>query len=299
MGSWRALWRHERALLVLQGVMLCLLVARAGVGHRATGFVGLVLVAQAVTLAIVVPRASRWAQLVRLGSAYPVALALYSSFAIVTPALGFPLRDMGLLALDEALFGQTPALLTQPWVRPWLTEVLSACYFSYHLYLHGLLVVETLKPLPRAHALHEALFSAFAVGYAGYLFVPAMGPLSVMGSAFTVPLQGGWMTALNDAVVARAGAGYDVFPSLHVLITCVLLAHDARHARWRFFLMLPVCLGLFVSTVYLRYHYVVDLFAGLGVFLAIRWALGSRGLSRWERGDRHPHPVPLPEGEGS
>jgi hypothetical protein len=63
--------------------------------------------------------------------------------------------------------------------------------------------------------------------------------------------------------------------------------------------MLPVCLGLFVSTVYLRYHYVVDLFAGFGVFLVLRWALGSRGLSRWEHGDRHPHPVPLPGGEGS
>jgi len=272
MRVWRAMWRQERALLVLQGVMLALLVARAGVGHGATWRVGLILVAHAVTLAVVVPRSSRWAQLVRLASAYPVALGLYSSFAVVTPALGFPLRDSALLALDEALFGQTPALLTQSWVRPWLTEVLSACYFSYHLYLHGLLVVETLKPLPRAHALHEVLFTAFAVGYAGYLFVPAMGPLSLLGPAFTVPLQGGVMTALNDAVVARGGAGYDVFPSLHVLITCVLLAHDARHARRRFLFMLPVCLGLFVSTVYLRYHYVVDLMAGFGVFVLLQWA---------------------------
>lgn len=276
MHVWRALWRQERALLALQAVMLALLVARAGVGHVATGALGLILGAHGVTLALVVPRSSRWMQVVRLASAYPVALGLYSSFAIVTPALGFPLQDAGLLALDEALFGQTPALLTQPWVRPWLTEVLSACYFSYHLYLHGLLVVETLKPLPRAHALHEVLFTAFAVGYAGYLFVPAMGPLSILGSAFTVPLQGGVLTALNDAVVARGGAGYDAFPSLHVLMTCVLLAHDARHARWRFMLMLPVCLGLFVSTVYLRYHYVVDLIAGFGVFLLVRWVLARR-----------------------
>ena len=295
MPVWRALWRQERSLLALQGVMLALLVARAGVGHRATWVVGLILLAHGVTLAVVVPRSSRWVQLVRLASAYPVALALYSSFAVVTPALGFPIRDSGLLALDEGVFGVTPALAMQGWVRPWLTEVLSACYFSYHLYLHGLLVVETFKPLPRAHALHEVLFTAFAVGYAGYLFVPAMGPLSLLGSEFTVPLEGGWMTALNDAVVARAGAGYDVFPSLHVLITCVLLAHDARHSRRRFLLMLPVCLGLFVSTVYLRYHYAVDLMAGFGVFVLLRWALRARGL---EHVDGNPHPVPLPEGEG-
>ena len=262
------LWRHERALLLLQVGMLAVLVVRAGVSHPATLTIFTILAVHVAVLMLLVPRTSRVAVILRLGSAYPVALALYGSFSAVTPAVGFPLWDAPLLAADRAVFGETPALLLQPIIHPLLTELMSACYLSYHFYLHGLLVLETLKPRERALAFAESLFTAFAVGYAGYFLFPAVGPLA---SSFSVPLEGGVVTGLNSALVARGGAVFDAFPSLHVLITFTLLAHDARHTRRRFWCMVPVVAGLVMSTVYLRYHDVADLLAGALIFAALEW----------------------------
>ena len=98
----------------------------------------------------------------------------------------------------------------------------------------------------------------------------ARGPLAAMASSFESPLTGGALTAVNDWVVRNGSAVYDVFPSLHVFMTCVLLEHDRREHPLRFKGMLPVAVGLMASTVYLRYHYAIDLVAGFGWFLAAR-----------------------------
>ena len=52
-----------------------------------------------------------------------------------------------------------------------------------------------------------------------------------------------------------------------------------RFVRVWFFVLLPFVLGLWVSTIYLRHHYVVDLFAG--------WALVPVALFLAPRLDRY------------
>jgi membrane-associated phospholipid phosphatase len=59
--------------------------------------------------------------------------------------------------------------------------------------------------------------------------------------------------------------GADVFPSLHCAVSAFILGFDARHdprafRRW----MLPV-IGLWLSTIYLRFHYFVDVAAGFAL----------------------------------
>ena len=68
-------------------------------------------------------------------------------------------------------------------------------------------------------------------------------------------------------------SGFDVFPSLHVTITCVLLAHDWVEVRRRFWVMVGPVAGLVVSTVYLRYHYGLDVLAGAILFLVLKQTL--------------------------
>jgi membrane-associated phospholipid phosphatase len=123
--------------------------------------------------------------------------------------------------------------------------------------------------------LSACLFTAFAVGYAGYLLVPAVGPASAYPNLFTSPLPRGELGRILMEIVADGSSRYDTFPSLHVLITCMLLAHDWEAFRRRFWIMLGPSVGLFLSTIYLRYHYGVDLLAGLLLFLGL-W-----GLWRW------------------
>lgn len=204
----------------------------------------------------------------RLVLAYALSLWLYLGIARFTLGLHFGLKDDALLAWDRWLLGETPAVRLEAWARPWLTELMSGCYASYQLYLHAALVWALKGDAEAAEQLGERVFTALLVGYLGYLVVPAMGPVATP-DLFVGPLPGdGVLRHLNDALVMRGGAIYDAFPSLHVAITGVLLAWDRGRHPWRFWLMVPVSVGLVLSTLYLRAHYAVDLVAGLALALA-------------------------------
>jgi membrane-associated phospholipid phosphatase len=72
----------------------------------------------------------------------------------------------------------------------------------------------------------------------------------------------------------------DCFPSLHTAHTTVALAYARRFHRVAFLAFLPIALGLYVSTVYLRMHYVVDVAAGFAT-AALAIALGPWVNRRW------------------
>jgi membrane-associated phospholipid phosphatase len=270
-------WAHELAQGLLSLVLWGLLLLRVGLLHPATLLVGGVAVFQVGVVAALRGSSSAPWQKVRLASAYVVGLMLFSAPKWVVPALGLPVRDELLLGVDRALFGETPAVLLAPYARPWLTELMSACYFSYLLYFHGALAYALLQPVEKGRRLFEAMFTALPAGVVGYLLMPAVGPLKALADRFALPLSGGPLTALNDFVVRNGSAVYDVFPSLHVFMTCVMLEHDRREHPLRFKWMLPVAVGLILSTVYLRYHYAIDLLAGFAWFLAARLWWSWRG----------------------
>jgi hypothetical protein len=218
-------------------------------------------------------------QKVRFGMAYGYVLWFYLSVQRITPALGTPLRDGELRTADEFLFGCLPAVAVQGYGAAWLTDLLSACYTGYLVYLHVVLVHALWRPTCEMLRLGAFLFTAYAIGLAGYLVVPAVGPGQAFPELFTTPLAGGLLTDLNAALVAGGSSRFDVFPSLHVLITCVLLDHDRRFVPRRFRLMLLPAAGMVMATVYLRYHFAVDLVAGFALFVAVRRAV-ARYLDR-------------------
>ena len=84
------------------------------------------------------------------------------------------------------------------------------------------------------------------------------------------------MTALNRAVVGQGTNGVDVFPSLHVAASAYMLFFDRRFARWRYRLYLPAAVGLWFSTLYLRFHYGIDVIVGaLVAAIALRVAFAT------------------------
>jgi membrane-associated phospholipid phosphatase len=60
----------------------------------------------------------------------------------------------------------------------------------------------------------------------------------------------------------------DVFPSLHFGASFFLLVFDWQHHRARFWRLLGPCAAMWFSTLYLRYHYFVDLLGGLVIAVA-------------------------------
>ena len=220
-----------------------------------------------------------------LVSSYAFVIWFYCAVARITPALGSNLRDSTLLHIDEIIFKHTPSVYCEQFSFSWLTGLMSVCYLTYHVHL-ALAVVHALRIRDASQEkLSAYLFIGFAVGFAGYLLVPAVGPARACPELFDNPIPGGTFSRVIGEVIAWGSSGYDVFPSLHVMITCILLEHDWREVRRRFWIMLGPCIGLFISTIYLRYHYAVDIFAGFLLFLVLRQAIFKTQIVRigWQQ----------------
>ena len=216
-------------------------------------------------------RNTLWRWRVRLGF-YVVAMNVaFQRMRTAVPSLRSYRADEDLRALDSLLFGETPSLLLEYWIEPWLNDLMSACYFLFLPYLAISMIWYLLTKLELAKRFYAGLFSLYGFRFLGYLAVPASGPHLAMAEDFHVPIVGIWFTEINSALMAAGSNGTDVFPSLHCAVSCYLLLFDRRYRPWRYRAYLVPCVGLWLSTVYLRYHYFVDLVAGFALAVFSLW----------------------------
>ncbi len=174
-------------------------------------------------------------------------------------------RDATLIALDQKLFGFQASLVLQRFVSPPLTAWMDFAYF-YHV-LNIPLVACFIYVSRSRERFREMMCGVLVVcffGLLGYLLVPAIGPIYTLRDQYTVPLTQP-MAVFNRQVefMDFARIRRDVFPSMHVGISFLVWLYAYRNSRRLFWILSPLILGLWVSSVYLRYHYLVDVLAGL------------------------------------
>lgn len=179
--------------------------------------------------------------------------------------------DATLEGIDAILVGRSLSLRLEPWVHPAATEWFSFCYLLFFPYLLFSIVYYARRELPLFRSFMVGLFTIYGLGFLGYSLVPAAGPYLAMRDQFSVPLAGGFLTQLNARIVTAGSNGVDVFPSLHCAVSSYFLGFDRRHTPWRFRLYLVPCAGLWLSTLYLRYHYLVDLVVGFALSAFALW----------------------------
>ena len=224
---------------------------------------------------------AEWAWRLRL-LYYPVVMNLsYKFMAPVVDAIHRgPLLDPTLRRMDHALVGENLSLRLETHVRPLFTEPLSFCYMLFIPYLTFSMLEYLLESLPLLKRFYLGLFTIYGIGFLGYTFVPAAGPYLAMSHEFRAPLAGYAFTHWNAAMVRYGSNGVDVFPSLHCAISSYMLFFDHWYKRWRFRLYVVPCVGLWFSTIYLRYHYFIDVVVGFALSASVLY------LTRhWEPSD--------------
>lgn len=205
----------------------------------------------------------------RVVGAYLATWALYAGSSVFVEWLRLPLHSERLLQIDGLLFGQSPAVTLHGKFAGWPREVLALAYMSYHLYLHWVLIDALFRDMGWRAELSERIFTAFGVGFIGYLVFPSVSPIWAFPELFGPQPPGGFFSRLNDAINANIGAKYDAFPSLHALIVLVMLAWDWRRLRYRFWVMIAPSLLMLAATLALGLHYAIDLIASGALFVIL------------------------------
>ena len=206
-----------------------------------------------------------------------ILLMYYSLWGDATHLLVTKDRDAALIALDQRLFGFQASVALQRLVSAPLTAWMQFAYV-FHIWNIPLVAcfIYLRRPRARFREMMCGLVLISFLGLVGYLLVPAIGPMYTLRNLYTVGLSqplavfNRQMDFMDYARIQR-----DVFPSLHVGISFVVWLHAYRNSHRLFWILMPLVLSLWVSTVYLRYHYLVDCVTGLIL------APASFGLANW------------------
>jgi membrane-associated phospholipid phosphatase len=209
--------------------------------------------------------------------------------------------DAQLAACDARYLAPLVAAWKNAGGRPgWLTDFASAAYASY--YLLPVVAAGLLWAKRRFEEFDRYVFSVSAVllaSYAAYFIAPAAGP-RVPAALAQAELGGGAVSAaLRTFLRAAETNQLDAFPSGHTAVSLVFVAE-----AWRLFPRLRAPLALAVgaiifSTVYLSFHYAIDVAAGaalallmLAVLPRLRSAFGFRsGEARLNFSPRRARPT--------
>lgn len=206
--------------------------------------------------------------------------------------------DQLFIQIDRWMFfGNDPTHLLYQISSPALTELLQIVYGIF--YLLPIILCLTLLKDKRYVSVDYALFSViygFYLSYLGYFLLPGIGPRFTLHdfAALNDALPGLWLTNFLREVV-NTGEGIpagtlnpadvvqrDVFPSGHTMITLIVMYLSVKlKSRSRYF-FIPVGSLLIFATVYLWYHYVIDLIGG-AVFMIISIWSGKYLFNWWRR----------------
>ncbi len=262
-------------LVLSTGALMLLVVAIASTALDDTKStplaLGLTLIALAVGIRWSEGQSPRRALLARLPGYLLWVWFFHAAAGVLIGGLGLPRYEAELNAIDLAVFGEPLTVLFQALHHPWLTEIAQVSYNLYYFIVLALPVTVALQGRRRAFfEIATVLLTIHVITVVGTLLLPAMWPTLLAGHPdlagivqYPFPLEGVRFTdALREATVTGTQHIYDTFPSGHTGMTVAAILLTARHLPRLLVFIVPFGLMIVFGTIYLRYHYGVDIFVG-------------------------------------
>jgi membrane-associated phospholipid phosphatase len=173
-------------------------------------------------------------------------------------------QDAKLIAFDHWMFGAHPSVWLEQFATPVLNDIIQLAYLTYFVYL---VVLGGILYYRKEWDAYWSVMTYSAVGYAiGYVIAmtfPIQSPWYAMAGMWQGELQGGPFTATINFIEHYGRVRGAAFPSEHVAGSVAVLWGAWCFRRWLFWVMLPLVAAMCFATIWGRYHYVADIFAGI------------------------------------
>ncbi len=225
---------------------------------------------------------------------YPVLLyaALFGETGSINRMFFNDYLDPSFAQLEQSLFGGQPSVVLMRkfhWLL--LSEILYASYFSYYIMIGGVGIALFVRNRKQFFHYVSVVSFLFYICYLIYIVLPVVGSrvFFLQPPEYTLPpdlqalagdvsypesVQGGPFYKLMLFIYRVFEAPGAAFPSSHVAVAVCTVYFSFLYLRPIRFIHLVVAVLLCIATVYCRYHYVIDVFAGL-VTAAIVIPLGN------------------------
>jgi len=224
--------------------------------------------------------------IVALGTSMP---AFYTGVGPVVRTFKLPLNDESLLQIDDFLlgkffpYGQLALAVDQSlyfgpttFIGRLLTELFQLSYVSYYVWGYLLIIGLSVQYIWHAQWAPDqqrkdeswrnvqmflcAWLGTCVLNFGANLLFPALSPRLYLAERFSNPLDGFGLAAFFRQAIYIAGDGsYGTFPSAHTSVSWVTGLAALKQSRLYGRITLCAAIFITISTVYLRYHYIIDL----------------------------------------
>lgn len=209
---------------------------------------------------------------IRIICMYLAIPILFSKLGGIIPYVNPKTYEQELIAIDRAIFNVDVFSCLESFLLPILVDVLQVVYAIYYILpLVVALAMMVKKDYDTVYKLMFAIGSAFVLSWVIYFLVPASSPYYAVTNPnlsqlfdFSKPIKGLWVgDAIREWIDHLEKNKFDAFPSAHAAVAMVCLLSIWRKGYGIFWYILSWTVLMLFSTLYLRYHYFVDILAGI------------------------------------
>lgn len=214
---------------------------------------------------------------------YPTLLFLFffEEIGLLVHAIFPGWFDEILIRADYALFGVHPTVWIEQYSSYWLNEYMQLVYTSYFLLTIGFGFALWRRGRRKEFEIFLAsTCAAYFLCYVIFVWFPIESPYHTLRELQQVELAGGPFTAFINWLERHGRVHGGAFPSAHVAGSVVTLISACRFEKRSAVWVTPLVLSICLATVYGRYHYAMDVFAGAAA-AAIGCAIAAYFHSPW------------------
>jgi len=280
-------------LNILTLFILTALVAffRRPLGEHAVRLVGIFasLLFFIVLSAFLAPRRPLW-RFIHGFSSLLIIIGVFNSIEPIIDCTSPGRWDVFFASMDARYFGSLAGDWRSLLGRPaWFTDIAYVAYLGYYIAPVALgLILYWRHPVDAFRSFVFTVALTFYASYVGYFAFPTEGPRVALELESAVIGGGAFSHAARLFIDFAERTHVDAFPSGHAAGALVCLYFARRTSPLLFAIYVPVAIGIIFSTVYLHYHYVIDVVAGavlasgcLATAPVLERLLAPREMMRW------------------
>jgi len=171
--------------------------------------------------------------------------------------------DSYLVKIENFIFGSQLSLDFSAFIPyKWFSEIMHFGYFSYYLFTFGVPLLFYIKKEQEFNKSMFIIIFSFCAYYILFIIFPSIGPQFYFIEYQTSVPEAYLFDKIMHLITEYGETETGAFPSSHIGLTVIFLILIWKNFKNYFTILLIPAILLIFSTVYLKAHYAIDIFAG-------------------------------------